>query len=205
MPDRTTDLTLLPATTHFLFALQLAIGFVFLVAAVSKLRRPRSFSGLIRDYNIVPSAVVVPTSTLIVAVEFFLAVALVTGAVLPVALPLAVATLVVFAVAVSVNLRRGRLVRCGCFGDDDERISGRSVARLGEMLLAAIVLMVANALGVAAVTVDDLASAGFGAVTYLSEIAPVAAFLVLVGLWMLHLPELSSLVRMRRAIPSQEG
>jgi hypothetical protein len=124
-----------------------------------------------------------------------LGIALLTGALLRFTLPLALTTLVAFIVAVSINLRRGRSIRCGCFGDDDERISGRSLARLGEMLSGSLILLLAYSHGTAAITLDDLVSDRVGAITYVAVIAPVAAFFILSGLWLLEIRELAALVR----------
>src|SRR5829696_9261519 len=84
---------------------QLALGVVFLLAAVPKLRRPGGFVQAVRGYELLPAAMVRPTAFALIGVESFLAVALITGWAVGVAMPLAVASVLVFMVGVGVNLR----------------------------------------------------------------------------------------------------
>jgi Methylamine utilisation protein MauE len=174
------------------YAVQLALGIVFTLAALPKLRSWRAFAHTVARYRLLPRRLVRPFATAAVATESFLAVTFVTGWLLPVALPLAATALALFAVAVGVNLRRGRRIPCGCFGGEGERISARSLARLG-VLLAGVVLVAA--VRPAGVTVTALVREGAPALRYLAGVGGVAAFLFLATAWLLSLPELASLWR----------
>lgn len=168
---------------------QLALGMVFLFAAVSKLREPGGFVQAVRGYELLPAAMVRPSAFALIGVESFLAVALITGWAVGVAMPVAIVSVLVFMVGVGVNLRRGRRVRCGCFGGSGEVLSARTMARLVILLLGAILLLVLHTVGAGSVwTIGRIATDG-------AYLAGLAAFWLLFGLWLLQLPELTSLLR----------
>ena len=168
---------------------QLALGMVFLFAAVPKLRGPGGFVQAVRGYELLPAAMVRPSAFALIGVESFLAVALITGWAVGVAMPVAIASLLVFMVGVGVNLRRGRRVRCGCYGGSGEMLSARTMARLVILLLGTILLLVLHTVGAESVwTIGRVATDG-------AYLAGLAAFWLLFGLWLLQLPELTSLLR----------
>lgn len=170
---------------------QLALGVVFLLAAVPKVRRPSVFVQAVRGYDLLPRAVVRPVAYALIAVEAFLAVALITGWAVGIAMPVAIASVLVFMVGVGVNLRRGRRVRCGCFGGAGEVLSARTMARLVLLLAGTTALLVAHIVdGGSAWTLSRLADGADGL-----QLAGVAAFWLMFGLWLLQLPELTSLLR----------
>lgn len=173
---------------------QLALGVVFLLAAAPKLRAPGEFVQAVRGYELLPAAMARPVAYALIGVEAALAVALITGRAVGVALPVAIASVLVFMVGVGVNLRRGRRVRCGCFGGAGEVLSGRTMARLAILLVGATVLLVLHAAGSDSVWTVGLLVASGGA-----HLAGLAACWLVLGLWLLQLPELASLVRGSRA------
>jgi Methylamine utilisation protein MauE len=181
---------------HLVYALQLALGVTFLLAAAPKLHRPRAFAETVRDYGIVPGRGAVALAPVLVLLECFLTLAFLTGWAADVAVVLAAATVVVFAAAVAFNLRRGRIVSCGCFGDPAERISVRTLARLGVLLGGCVLLAVATrATGADLVTIGSLPSGGDGALASAVELGAGAAALVVSVLWLLSLPELAAIAR----------
>uniref|UniRef100_A0A831TDW5 Methylamine utilisation protein MauE domain-containing protein n=1 Tax=Thermorudis peleae TaxID=1382356 RepID=A0A831TDW5_9BACT len=123
-------------------AIQFSVGIVFLLSSLSKLRHPHRFVRSAVAYAVLPTRMTRALALALIPVEAFLAVAFLTGRIVAVALPLAAATLLVFLVAVSINLRRGRRIPCGCFGQASEPISLRTITRL-LMLLGAIGLLAA--------------------------------------------------------------
>lgn len=174
-------------------SLQLSLGLVFAMSAISKLRRPRSFAADVEGYRLLPRAATPAASVVLVAVELALALALLAGTLTQIAIPLALGLLGVFLVAVAVNLRRGRSVACGCFGSATERISGRSVARL--VLLgaagAALLLLRAGGHGRGA----GLTSLGAGPPADQLAAWLLAVALLLAGSWALRLPEIVAMAR----------
>jgi len=174
---------------HAAQAGQLALGVVFLLAAAPKLRRPSAFVQAVREYRLLPAALVGPTAYALIGAEVFLAVSLITGWAVGVAMPVAIASVLVFMVGVGVNLRRGRRVRCGCFGGSSEVLSVRTMARLVILLVGASLLLVLQAVaGDSVWTIGRIATDGVYP-------AGLAAFWLLFGLWLLQLPELTSLLR----------
>jgi hypothetical protein len=114
---------------------QLAIGFVFLLSTAGKLRNPRSFIEGVVDYRVLPASLALFFGMLVIPLEFWLALAHLTGWTLNLAVPIGLILLVVFAVAITVNLLRGRILPCHCFGASrGESISRRSIGRV--LLLA---------------------------------------------------------------------
>jgi len=115
--------------------LRAALALLLLVAAVHKLRDPGTFRATLGDYRLLPDAVVPAAAGLVIGVELAIATALL---VLPApGLRAAALLLATYAVAIAVNLARGRRhIDCGCGGPAARQpISGRLVAR--NVLLAA--------------------------------------------------------------------
>lgn len=175
---------------------QLALGIVFAFSTVAKLRDPTSFARGVADYHILTASAAYPVGLLIICLEGWLAIAHLTGWLLAVAVPLGFAMVASFTVAVAVNIERGRALPCYCFGSrSGERISGRTVARL-LLLLSCEALLLAN---------HDLFTANHVVfpqqVTGLLEFGFAlfwATFLLVVGSWLLSLPDLVLLLRPRK-------
>jgi hypothetical protein len=190
MPAAETDLL-----TRVAHAFQLSLGLVFLLAVVPKLRAPRTFVRTVAEYRLVPFKLTRPLARGLIAVEAFLALALLSGALVQLSAPLALVTLAVFAAAVGINLRRNRKIPCGCFGAGGETISGRSLGRLAMLMLAAAVVTVATSvMAVAPLSLTSLLSGKGPPVDHLIETGALSLGLLLAGMWMLHLPELWSVI-----------
>ena len=173
--------------------MQLALGLVFLLSAAGKLRDPAGFARGVVDYRILPASLAYPLGFLILGIEGWLAIAHLTGWLLAAAVRVGFGTLASFAVAVGVNLARGRALPCYCFsGHGGETISGRTLARLllllsGEAhLLAHSNLLTTSQLAYTgrSVSFGDLALALFW-----------ATFLLVVGSWVLNFPDLVGMLR----------
>jgi len=120
---------------------ELAVGVVFLLACLSKLPQPRRFALGVADYEILPRPLALAFGFLLIPLEGFVAIAHLSGWQLGRAVPVGLALLAAFAVAVAVNLRRGRGLPCHCLdGRGDETLSARSLARLGLLLAGELFL-----------------------------------------------------------------
>lgn len=113
------------------------LALVFLIAGASKLSAPGDVEKAVREYGLLPPRLVAPVAATLPAAEVLGAVLLLLG-IFPqgVALAMAVA-LLVFASAMGINLIRGRVVDCGCFG----RVGGRKITWFTvaeDLLLAAM-------------------------------------------------------------------
>lgn len=179
-------------------SLQVVLGTVFLVAAVGKLRKPSRFVAALRGYELVPSMLSGPVAAGLMVIELLVGISLLSGWSLDVGVVVAGGLLLSFFVAVEINLRRGRLVPCGCFGSASERISPRTLARLGLLMLAAIGLAVVQLLSSPSpLNVASLATEGIGGLQRLVLTAAFAAFLTVLAMWVLHIPEVRALLRRR--------
>ncbi len=110
---------------------QLALGLLFVVAALPKLADPPSFAHMIYNYRLLPGTLVNVFALVLPWLELLAGVALLLGLWTRASAALTGLLLVVFVGAVSVNLLRGNAIECGCF---DVRAAGKSVAeRLADM------------------------------------------------------------------------
>lgn len=90
-------------------------GLVLAVAAMSKLRHLDEFQGVVENYRILPEFLVAPFAKLLPFVELVTAVALLISPVREIAAWLATGLFVMFALALAINVGRGRThIDCGC-------------------------------------------------------------------------------------------
>jgi uncharacterized membrane protein YphA (DoxX/SURF4 family) len=168
------------AATGFRFFLSA----LFLFAGLAKLNRRAEFETAVRNYSLLPGRLVRPVARTLPAAE------IAAGALLAVGLATAVVAgalamlLVVFAVAVAVNLLRGRSIDCGCYGVVAERrIGWVTVARDIALFAVAVVVAVEHP---AAMSVDALADGGQGVSSSDAVALLVIATLGLFGLGMIE-------------------
>ncbi len=92
----------------------IAVGLVFVQAAIAKLRHRDLFPGVLANYRLLPESLIAPVALALPWAELLIGLALLAGgqrfAVLP-----AAALLCAFAAAMAVNIARGRShIDCGC-------------------------------------------------------------------------------------------
>lgn len=92
------------------------IAGIFLRSGLVKLAGIAEFRAAVANYRLLPAAAVRPVAWLLPAAEVVLAVVLAAGLLPVVAAAALAALLVVFAVAIAINLARGRSFDCGCGG-----------------------------------------------------------------------------------------
>lgn len=100
-----------------LMSLRVLLALVFLAAGAGKLRHREVLEGVIANYRVLPRALVPLLSHTLATIELLTGIALLVPAVAaPVAEVTAALLLGVFALAMGINLRRGRAhIDCGCF------------------------------------------------------------------------------------------
>jgi len=127
-----------------------ALAALWLHAGIAKLRDLARLEGVIADYRLLPEALVRPASLALPAAELAVAAGLVAWPERGAAAIASAALLALYAVAVAVNLRRGRrAIDCGC-GDAPRPIHRWLVGRnavLAVLSLALLVPVGARALG----------------------------------------------------------
>jgi uncharacterized membrane protein YphA (DoxX/SURF4 family) len=106
------------------------LGVTFLISGAAKLRSGPAFTHAVADYRILPPPLVQPVAFALPPAELVLAAALLSGWHVREAAFDSIMLLLVFAVAVGVNLRRDRRIPCFCFGaSGDDTIGWSTFAR----------------------------------------------------------------------------
>jgi hypothetical protein len=102
------------ASPEFVTAVRSLTALVFLSAGIAKLRNWTAFEGVIANYRLLPEFAVRPVSYVLPPVEILTGIALLAA--INRAEWLAAGLLSLFAVAMGINLARGRShIDCGCF------------------------------------------------------------------------------------------
>jgi len=128
---------------------QIALGAIFVVAALPKVLDPPSFAHMIYNYRLVPGGAVNALALVMPWVEILVGLALILGVWPREAAALAGLLLLVFIAAIGFNLVRGHAVDCGCF---DVHSAGKSreelLSEMRWVLIrdAAMLLLVAQVL-----------------------------------------------------------
>ena len=131
------------------FAIRALVGLVFLSAAWGKAGHRLEFQGVVANYRLLPDALVVPFAVVLPPLEAAVGVLLPAGVFAPWTEAVAAALLALFAVAMAINIRRGRTdIDCGCFQSALKQTLGWTLVARN----AALVLL----LGVAALPMPDV-------------------------------------------------
>jgi hypothetical protein len=134
------DLLLDPAVV---WTARLVLAAVFAVAALAKLRALDELVGVVSNYRILPESLVRPLAYVLPPLELAVALGLLIEPTRALAAGGAAGLLAVFALAMAVNILRGRVeIDCGCFASTlKQRIGwalvGRNLVLIG---LAALVM-----------------------------------------------------------------
>ena len=122
-----------------LIASRVLILLMFATAVVGKLRHRDEFIRVVQNYRLAPLAWAPSIAWLVVGLEIVVVVCLATGLELIAGTALAMILLCAFAVAVAINIARGRTdIDCGCFPSAvRQRLSATLIVR--NLLLAAII------------------------------------------------------------------
>ncbi len=122
----------------------LSLTLIFGASGVIKLRDIEAFEGSLANYQIVPTWLEKPLAYLLPMLECTAAVGLLPTSTRALAASMVLALLLIFSLAISVNLARGRTnIDCGCFGPAlRQELSGWLLLRnLFLMILATFVIL----------------------------------------------------------------
>ncbi len=112
---------------------QIALGVIFVAAALPKIVDPPSFAHMIYNYKLIPFVLIKPMALVMPWIELLCGLALILGIWKGTARTIMAALLLTFIVAISINLLRGNAIDCGCF---DVSAAGKTAAeRLADMRL----------------------------------------------------------------------
>lgn len=98
---------------------QLALGAIFVIAAIPKIADPPSFAHMIFNYRLVPSSLINISALVMPWVELLAGLALILGVWKAAARTVVGILLAVFIIAISINLGRDNAIDCGCFNVSD--------------------------------------------------------------------------------------
>lgn len=110
-------MTVREALTHpwLTIRVQLALGAIFVAAALPKLTDPPSFAHMVYNYRLVPGGLINISALVMPWVEILIGLALILGVWVRPARWIIATMLVVFIVAIGINLLRNNAIDCGCF------------------------------------------------------------------------------------------
>lgn len=126
---------------------QIALGIIFVVAAWPKIVDPPSFAHMIYNYRILPAGLINISALVMPWVELVIGLCLILGVWVRPARWIVAAMLVVFMIAISINLARGNAIDCGCFDTSAANLTYEERIRDMWMVLlrdAGMLLMVAQ-------------------------------------------------------------
>lgn len=126
---------------RILAAGRIALGAIFVYAALAKLPDMAAFAADVANYRLAPAAAVPFLGSAVVGVELLAGLALAAGLWTRGAALVAAGLLGVFMVALSQALLRGIDLRCGCFGGQEPASWWRVAEDAGLLLLALAVAL----------------------------------------------------------------
>lgn len=98
---------------------QLALGAIFVIAALPKIADPPSFAHMIYNYRLVPGSLINLSALVMPWVELLAGLALILGVWKAAARTIVGVLLAIFIIAISINLARDNAIDCGCFNVAD--------------------------------------------------------------------------------------
>ena len=98
---------------------QLALGAIFVIAAIPKIADPPSFAHMIYNYRLVPASLINVSALVMPWVELLAGLALILGVWKAAARNVIGILLAIFIIAISINLFRDNAIDCGCFNVAD--------------------------------------------------------------------------------------
>ena len=123
--------------------IQLVVGAVFAMSALTKLQSPKRFVDGIEQYDILPRSLTPAAATVVLGAEMLIALSHLSGWQLQLGVSTCLALLATFVAVVSIVIKRGEVVECQCFGTagGDETVSMRTLARLGLLMVFELLLL----------------------------------------------------------------
>jgi len=100
---------------YLTMAVRLFIGAIFIYASVDKIAHPDQFARIVFNYHLLPGYLINLTALILPVAEFIAGVCVITGTFYAGARNFLLILLVVFLVAIGVNVIRGVDLECGCF------------------------------------------------------------------------------------------
>lgn len=96
---------------------QIALGAIFVAAALSKIIDPPTFAHQLYNYRLLPGVLINPMALVLPWLELVVGLLLVLGLWRRTSALLIGLFLIVFTAAMAISVARGNAVNCGCFGE----------------------------------------------------------------------------------------
>jgi len=103
---------------YLTLVLRLVLGVVFIYASIDKIAQPDQFARIIYNYHLLPASLINLTALILPMSELVAGICLITGMFYAGARNYLVILLVIFMVAIGINVFRGVDLECGCFTVD---------------------------------------------------------------------------------------
>jgi len=130
---------------RLVLALRLALGAVFIMAALPKLQDPAGFATSISNYHLVPEGLERALALTLPPLELLVGLGLIFGVLDVGASLLAFAMLVAFTAAIGIAVGRGLDISCGCFDTDGgTKVGVSKLVENGLMVAAAWLVLVGD-------------------------------------------------------------
>lgn len=138
-----------------LFMLRGSLAYIFLVTGWRKSRYIHSFEREVADYELLPTFLIRPVALILPFTEIGLGMMLLMGWGVKLAGVLITSLLIIFIIAMGINLVRGRKLNCGCSGAGHHRqINLKLIAYDFFLLLLALPIII---FGGGSLSLDNLA------------------------------------------------
>lgn len=150
-----------PLVTIFLRSF---LALLFAGAAYSKLRHQEEFFGVVRNFRLMPEWLASPFAAVLPWVELAVAIGLLFDPAVPYAAAAASGLLLLFALAIAINVARGRkAIDCGCFRTGYKQPLSWLLVGRNAVLAAGGLMLVAVTEGSRSVTLVDVTTGAMAA------------------------------------------
>jgi uncharacterized membrane protein YphA (DoxX/SURF4 family) len=122
--------------------LRVGLGLAFVYASLDKVAHPAAFVALLRNYQLVPEALLNPVAIVLPWMEAVCGAALALGLLRRGAALVVCGLMAVFMAALGLNLARGLDVACGCFSVDPAHSANTTLSLLRDLGLFAVSVLV---------------------------------------------------------------
>lgn len=119
---------------HLALFFRLFLGILFIYASLDKILHPAAFAKIVYNFHILPWFLINLFAIILPWVEFLTGVFLILGIALESVALLASILLVIFMIALGINLIRGIDINCGCFST-----ASSSKSNLGKRLMEDVI------------------------------------------------------------------
>lgn len=133
---------------YFLLILRLVLGGLFIYASIDKILDPAEFAKTIKNYDMMPIALVNIPAIILPYLEFFTGLFLILGIWKRGSSALIIIMLFFFLIGLSQAFARGLDINCGCFSLENSNSTSDILVRIIEdifMLIAAVLIFIASA------------------------------------------------------------